>query len=938
MANAYSQVHNYGDPVANPNTDLIGEALLYKQKKYDHNKQRLQSLYDEVSSLTVAKDVDREYAEERLNQVKDIADKYVRTGDLSHDGVVQSIMSNIDQFVDDRIVNAAVSTRRIKAEDAVWREMEKKHPDKYHARNEAWAKSAEKSDRERYLSSDEVGDVYKGGANFIEYVDVDKNLSKEMKEIAKLVGAKYVEVEGGNSYFRAINEYEEVDRRKLKEAINSRLGDKERQQLKINAWANYGNISEEGLKKHYESYQSAVISGRNERVEKLKRLIDDGDLDKEQETLARQQISSIEEEVQEYKRQNNFKDELEKHGREGVRDRLYKESWMNSYLNAYSHGPRLLESKAYDIDVKTRKHELEIEKFEHKREIDRERLELQREKIRRADEGEDDGIVRGGREVDKPESTSLESTLATKSAEMQKAYNSLSSTLQNTLSNESEDTRKEFMATLDESDLGKNFIEKNINGNTVVVKMYEMFDSPEGETRSITPEGEAIQNYIIQRERGKEVEEVLDRRFNDMRENVKTALSEMARVEKENKEGEQKSIDYDLETELPQWVTSEGDTYYDLLSAPSNNLTEEQEKQLDYFIASHIAFDPVIAKNKELQEEAKRWAQEFEIDKRITGVTLLDVPSISMGDSFFGSLITGAAKLQTVMGRLLPGSDRYISDFTSKDVEIKGDGAWSDRDVVPIAPNKLLENNITLIENAVEKLEDRIYPSRRKVIVTDESDVFKSLKGILHSELGLAVDTKTIALTQKRSEDGTFEDKYDVTGISEDGPQDPVSLEGDVLRDIGIDTSGETEPPMYTLKSDNPRGFKLGRVDYNEDSYNELRLEVSKNLKDIREKYRPETFKLGEPISGKEYERYLDAWKKVENNTYTFEVVPDRNRNTYSIHLKDGGEVLYRYETGQQEIFRTEYTEYQRNKGEMHKDILERYLLRSLPNKINQGY
>lgn len=329
MANAYSILHNYDQPVYEPNLDLVTKVLSYKQQKLNTGRQKLQSLYDEFSMLDIIKPVDQEYAEERLSQVKNMVDKYA-SGDLSSDALVRDISSNMDNFVDDNVINAVVSTKGLKSDLSTWSQVREEEPEKFGEQNYRYAMEKTKA----YTDNDKIGQKYNGEASFIEYVDVNKLMHENAQELSKTLKANYVENVNGKYEFRETVTGKRVDRSKMESALRSLIGPKVGNQLKINGWDTYNNLSDEQLLEQYTQHYSIKAEAEKGKISSLETALKSDRYTGEQKEKIRQEVDRLTTEVNKIENGTKAQEAME-YGREVVMGDLYTDRLMGRMLDTY---------------------------------------------------------------------------------------------------------------------------------------------------------------------------------------------------------------------------------------------------------------------------------------------------------------------------------------------------------------------------------------------------------------------------------------------------------------------------------------------------------------------------------------------------------------------------------------------------------------------------
>lgn len=343
--NAYSILQNYDNvKTSDPNYQLIQNSLAAKQNKIDTNRAKLQNLYDQFSMLKVHNDVDQEYIENRLESVRDIANKYANM-DLSDSTFATSLMANVSQVLDEKVKNAVVSTKLIEAEDAQWAKAKAEKPDTYSDLNRSYALS--KSDRGSYENAQEAGAVYRGGAGFIEYRDLSKKLMENIPKLQDMLKAEWIETGPGQGYFQSQDTYESIPRDKMNQALELVFDEKDKKQIRINGWGEYDQVPDEVLKEEWDNKFQPEIEDTNERIQALE--------DLKRDPLNKDKIAEIDATLAQYQ---NKKADLENYtfenmyktvGREGVYTTLYNSKFKDQILDSYSYEPRLIDRKIDEV-------------------------------------------------------------------------------------------------------------------------------------------------------------------------------------------------------------------------------------------------------------------------------------------------------------------------------------------------------------------------------------------------------------------------------------------------------------------------------------------------------------------------------------------------------------------------------------------------------------
>ncbi len=351
-------------PVYERDEDFLFKALSYKQNKLDTNRAQVQNLYDQYSMLSAIKGVDQEYINGRLDQVTKIVNEY-SSGDLSSDYLAQNLMGNLDQMVDQKVINAVTSKSLRSKENQEWETARLKGGKEYAELNEKWAKT-KNPNWQAYLASEEVGAVYNGGSEFVEFVDMNKLFTDNAQKLSKLLRAEYVEtVPGQFGYFVDVTG-KKVDRDQMQAAMMGLIGPKERKQLEINGWGQYGNLTEDQLRDQYDSYLSGQTANDIAQLEKQKLFLEDDTQSEEDKEKVRKSVATLESNISKAQSSDSF-DQAIAYGREFVETKLYTNRLTNDFLNGYSFNEvtsiKVNDSHKFYVENMNKQEEIAISKY-----------------------------------------------------------------------------------------------------------------------------------------------------------------------------------------------------------------------------------------------------------------------------------------------------------------------------------------------------------------------------------------------------------------------------------------------------------------------------------------------------------------------------------------------------------------------------------------------
>lgn len=357
MASAYSILHNYRQETYGPNYQLMAAALQYKQNALDTNKMRIQSVYNQLGMLDIAKGQDQEYVEKRLESARDIINKYQGV-DLSDRAIADSMLGKLSEVVDEPTKNAVLSTKLYRSEQAEWEKMKVDKPDLYSDLNRSYAMRGANA----WLSDGQVGTKYKGGGGFIAFSDVNAKLTKDLPKVLETAGIEFVEIAPGSSYFRDKVTRKRVTRLQVDQAINTILNEQDKRQLQINAWGQYDGMSEDQLSTIYDDYNNNRIEEIETAISSLETLYNKTPEGSELKSARKEQLDQLRNTLSTYK-DNGYSSVKKNFGKEAAYNTLYNSQFRNSFMDTYSVDV-ITGIDTYDNDVKSRDYEMKIKNYE----------------------------------------------------------------------------------------------------------------------------------------------------------------------------------------------------------------------------------------------------------------------------------------------------------------------------------------------------------------------------------------------------------------------------------------------------------------------------------------------------------------------------------------------------------------------------------------------
>lgn len=1003
--NPYSILHDYDQEKYTPDFGFIQTGLAYKQGKYNQNKQLIESKLNEYKMLQVYRDVDKEYVGERLDSILKIADQHL-SGDLSSDAYTDSITRHLGQLMDPTVKNAVSSTKIFEAENTRWDDLKEKSPEKYSDLNRSYALRAS----EAWRNGQVAGERYNGGGDVIEFTDVNKTFTEAIPKMQEMLKAEWVQDGPGNGYFRSLSTYEAVPRQSMEQALDTLIGQKERNQLRINAWGTYSQVDDANLREDYNNYFSPQLENSQSKVDQYNKMISsETDETKKQDLI---NVRDREQKIVDDLNSNSYDDVVGSYGKEAAYSTLYMSKFKDGYLNAYSYEPREIKREVNQLDVETRNLETKLRDqnlAERKFELDVSNSEFDKEKFfieqstKQSTTGSANTPLIGPSSVLGPEqgySPEADSHIKAQQALETQATKDMKSVLGSQFGNLNGSQLKQLGGQL-KNIAGKNSITVTIDGETKKIdltddknlqavidfKDYVLNDSPskkfeqesvykivkklkqdlttvaQGENRDIDlsqlpnyglklvpgdkdQSGKVI-NYRVEKNDysgGSYYGHLLRKDNRTDAENLTldlyTSLHLMA--DPTLSQEQKKSVFSTIQSKIYNKVDSESvaqlpKNWY--AAYGSTNAHGVQKQTLLKDIDSGKAYkeslpgqlrgeyelsDLVLSQAKRLgfENEIKKYA---ELNKSLGTASKSEALDIRKQMSAIKSQVNSGATIDPnnynpkTYGKL--GSDYYLSDFTSGDLEWSGGGLKQGFDTYI---KKSFENVYTKLESDLGN--QNMNMNLRAQIFTPSQG--KSYQDLAYS-LGLPKDSKIpITLTRRLGEDGKPTGQVDfsysagtpsapVTVNSADGELTP--LDPSRLASLGIQY-GDSDRPRYRASyGENAPKIELGTSKVSRDvEENSRKINPSLPL-DNAEMYIDEAAKYG--VQG----QIAGALSNFYNGAYTFKLMPDDG--VWRAVITNNGKEVYSESTNESDYSTEEVKDMYKNSYYYNQVVFNNYLV-----------
>lgn len=317
--------------------EAMKEVGMYKQAQYQEGVQKIQSQVDDIAGIDVARDVDKQYLQSKLNELGSNLKK-VAAGDFSNFQLVNSVGGMAKQIIKDpNIQNAVGSTQWYRNQSQkIQKDVDegKSNPaniDHFNKQASGW------------LNSKKAGEKFNG--SYVPYFDVFK-YAKETFDAVKPDGFSFDQVyvtdmngvpkkdSNGQLIYSPIMvrmEQEGVMPAKVKETLSQIFSDpRVGQQLDITGQYNYKGYSPEMLAQKVNSQRNTLISSYKEKLHDL-------NLQKNLGKDVQSDIDNVQKQINTVSESYNTYQDLAIHNPDAVRGALYKDDVNTRFTTMFGH-------------------------------------------------------------------------------------------------------------------------------------------------------------------------------------------------------------------------------------------------------------------------------------------------------------------------------------------------------------------------------------------------------------------------------------------------------------------------------------------------------------------------------------------------------------------------------------------------------------------------
>lgn len=391
MASSVSTLNNYSDTQVFDfgDLELLTLGLGGLQGQVDVNKNILRDIDNNLSGKilnNLSREVDREYFQEKLDNMLYQVENKLQTADLLDLVTIQELSKEMTSLVKDgRIINGVAATVTRREENEEWNYYKTNNPYKYSDKNRAVMSKS----WERYLNNQDPNAVYNGGGGFVEYVDYDSLLLSEdsQKAIKNLgINGKWVVRQDGGRFFEFANTYEGTrpeNLARLKQAVSSIIGEKGLTQMKIDAEYNFSDYNNPSIlnsvKENYNNHWNTLTDKLSYEKDKIEKFLPTA-TPKEKE-IYQQQLEQLNNQLDIISNRDFDKDvttngQFDENKYRSAYTSLYTDSEIERLTSLQYQPPALVETKTEDYKFKIAKFNHEVWKEQKSLDLREQQLNL----------------------------------------------------------------------------------------------------------------------------------------------------------------------------------------------------------------------------------------------------------------------------------------------------------------------------------------------------------------------------------------------------------------------------------------------------------------------------------------------------------------------------------------------------------------------------------
>lgn len=373
MASQYSIIHQYTPYISPYNIDLLASGMQYKQERADANQAMINQYVTSMMDMEIDKEEDREYFDNKVNNLVNYVNKNFRGQDLSSQGVASAILNQVGAAIDTKVVNAVSTTKMWRKFRSDLEDMKLSNPKMYSAINEEYAMLP----YYQWLNDGQVGTT-SSRPHYTPFTDYKKKLSDKVMELRKLnKPMKFTEFSDklpGRMLEKTVDRMTDAE---IYTIASSLLDENDLAQMNIDAWANVQRNP--GMYDHNTTrdFINANTKASQNRISLLRDELRKAGSDQARRDAIKSSISMEEQ------RMNSFIERASS-AIGGAYDPIraasfmVRENTLNGIASAYSYDHSTVQVKTDDAYFKAKDLELQYERFALDKWYKKQNLEISR--------------------------------------------------------------------------------------------------------------------------------------------------------------------------------------------------------------------------------------------------------------------------------------------------------------------------------------------------------------------------------------------------------------------------------------------------------------------------------------------------------------------------------------------------------------------------------
>lgn len=261
-----SYIHKPSDYVQPVDLNLLGRVLQFKQAQYDSGVAKTQGAIDNLASLDMVKDVDKDYLNAKLMNLVNTANN-MGGADFSDPNITNQIAGLSSQiYSDDKVISAVANTKKFRYLQKYYSDLKEKKPKNWNAANEWYDMNKFSS----WLQDGQVGtSPLEGAGRVTPYTNYEEDWQKLFDKIAQSANITTTMDDKGQLVWRTSTQ-KIVSPERIWETASKLLTPNQRQQLAIEGRYTYNGLPISELTKAYDSETYAKVGKATGELEDYK--------------------------------------------------------------------------------------------------------------------------------------------------------------------------------------------------------------------------------------------------------------------------------------------------------------------------------------------------------------------------------------------------------------------------------------------------------------------------------------------------------------------------------------------------------------------------------------------------------------------------------------------------------------------------------------------